>query len=131
MSDIRQNCGGCGSGIGEPHDDGCDVARCLAHGTQQVLCQPGARLVVTGFYSWGSPIVDYEEDGHDCGKDVWSGRWPGVEDAERLGWYAYFVPNGDPSWVPCDPDHPGARPDLNRLQIDGRWNAEALRWEGR
>jgi len=128
---LRRRCRDCGALRGKPHEDGCDGARCLAYGTQRAQCGDGARLVVVGFYPSGSPIVWHEFDGHDCGKDVWSGRWPGVADAERLGWYAYFVPNGDPSWVPCGPDHPGARPDLNRLQVEGRWNPRLLRWEAR
>jgi len=128
---LRNHCPDCSATIRKPHDDGCDVARCLRYGTQRALCGDGARLVVKGIYPWGSPIVEHEWDGHECGRDVWSGRWPGVADAERLGWYAYFVPNGDPSWVPCGPHHPGAFPDLNRLQIEGRWNAGALRWEAR
>lgn len=128
---LRRRCGDCGALARKPHEGGCDVARCLFYGTQRALCGDGSRLTVAGFYPWGAPIVEHRWDGHNCGEDVWSGRWPGVADAERLGWYAYFVPNGDPSWVPCGPDHPGARPDLNRLQIEGRWNAAALRWEAR
>lgn len=108
MADALPGCPDCAAQPGQPHDDGCDVARCLASGVQRLGC--GC---------------------HDCGHDVWSGRWPGDADAERLGWYAYFVPNGNPSWVPCAADHPGARPDLNRLQIEGRWNPELLRWEAR
>lgn len=67
----------------------------------------------------------------DCGDDVWTGEWPGEDEAAALGWYAYFGPEADPpeaGWIRCTADHPGARPDLNRLTIDGRWDREAHKW---
>lgn len=127
MTDLKA-CSDCAVQPDEEHTGGCDVARCMAYGTQRVQCQPGARMVVRGFYPWGSPIVDWEPDGHDCGRDVWSGRWPGEAECEEFGWFAYFVPNGNPSWRPCPAGTPGAVPDLNRLQLEARWDALAGRW---
>jgi hypothetical protein len=52
-----------------------------------------------------------------CGdprREVWTGKWPGEDDCERLG---FFV-NGDPDF-----------PDLNRLFIDCVWDADTQRWE--
>lgn len=125
---ITAPCTDCAVEVSEQHDDGCDVARCLAYGTQRALCQPGARMVVRGYHPWGSPIVDWVSDGHDCGRDVWSGRWPGVAECEEFGWWAVFVPNGDPSWKPVPAGTPDAVPDLNRLVLEARWDASAGRW---
>jgi hypothetical protein len=127
MADLRA-CSDCAAQPGEPHGDGCDVARCMAYGSQRALCQPGARMVVRGYYPWGSPIVGWEWDGHDCGKDVWSGRWPGEAECEEFGWHAVFVPYGNPSWQPAPAGTPGAVPDLNRLAVEARWDRSAKRW---
>lgn len=107
MADLRdERCPDCSVHPGEEHDDGCDVARCLFSGTQRLSCR-GVHL---------------------HGRDVWSGRWPGEAECEEFGWWAYFVPNGNPSWRPCEPGFPGAVPDLNRLAVEARWDATARRW---
>ncbi len=93
-------CPDCDVAIGQPHED-CDVARCLQTGLSRLGC---------------------EED-HDCGEDVWTGRWPGDAECEEFGWYAV-----GPPWRPCLPDTPGAEPDFNRLTTEGRWDVEAKRW---
>lgn len=123
-----KRCGDCAVQPGEVHEDGCDVARCLAYGTQRIQCGEGQRLVCYGFHPWGSPIVAYEPDGHDCGRDVWTGRWPGEAECEEFGWWAVFVPDGDPSWIPVPAGTEGAVPDLNRLACKARWSAERGRW---
>lgn len=43
---------------------------------------------------------------HDCGRDVWTGRWPGHTDCERLGWMI----------------GPGF-PDLNCLYTQAVWDS--------
>jgi len=53
-------------------------------------------------------------DPNDPRREPWNGRWPGEEDAERLG---FFI-GGDRSL-----------PDINRLFAKCHWNAEAQRWE--
>ena len=65
----QPQCPDCDVMIGEPHVDGCDVARCLVTGLQRLSC----------------------EADHDCGTDTWTGRWPGETDCERLGWM--IMPN--------------------------------------
>lgn len=97
-------CNDCGVGVCAEHTDGCDVARCLVTGFQRLSCG---------------------ED-HDCGGDVWTGKWPGVAECEALGWWAYFVPHT--GFVPCAADHPGAVADLNRLVLEGVWDRDAKRW---
>lgn len=112
VTEIQEACPDCGAVIDEPHDDGCDVARCLATGMQRLSCD------------------GYEE--HDCGQDVWTGMWPGEAECAEFGWWAYFA--GAPAgwqgygWVRCEADHPEAVPDLNRLVIDATWDETAGRW---
>ncbi len=91
-------CPDCQVGVGARHEVGCDVARCLACGGQRLGCACSGR-----------------------GRDVWTGEWPGKMECRDFGWYAYFAPNGSPSWRPCDADHPGATEDLNRLAVEGVW----------
>ena len=128
MSDELASCHDCGASPGEPHGDDCDTAICVRTGQQRILC--GVRPVFRG-----AELIDMEgyspHPDEDCGRDIWTGHWPGEMDAIRLGWYARFVPNGNPSWVRCGKDDEGARPDLNRLAIDGQWNRDLLRWEER
>jgi hypothetical protein len=128
MTEVPRPCHDCRAQPGQPHEDGCDTAVCLRTGMQRLQC--GLRPVMAL-----GEFVDLEvcdpHPGEDCGKDIWTGQWPGEADAIRMGWWSYFVPYGNPSWVQCGPDHPDATPDLNRLAIDGKWNRELLRWEAR
>ena len=86
-------CWDCGARIGDPHLDGCDVARCLATGDQRLAC---------------------DDDGHDCGDQMFDGYWPGELDCYRLG-----IIDGD------------GKPDLNRLHRETVWNPEHQRREPR
>ena len=117
-----RSCQDCGAVPGTAHLDGCDTARCLSTGHQRLSCPE---------FGWTDPPVGVPGPAHDCGQDIWTGQWPGEADAIRLGWYCYFVAYGNPEWVQCSPDHPEARPDLNRLAIDGKWNPELRQWEAR
>lgn len=128
VTDDLRDCNDCGAEPGEEHDEGCDVAICLAYGTQRVQCEPGARMVVRGILPNGGVDVDWEEDGHDCGRDVWSGRWPGEAECEEFGWWAVFVPCGNPSWKPVPAGTPGAVLDLNRLVVEAKWSPGQRRW---
>lgn len=94
LIDYQDRCPDCDVAVGEAHiydkvDGGCDVARCLVTGYQRLMCE-----------------LD-----HDCSRDVWTGRWPGQLDCERLGWMI----------------GPGF-PDLNRLYTEGEWDAERCAW---
>jgi hypothetical protein len=99
-------CGDCGAKPGQPHTDGCDVARCLQTGLQRLSCG---------------------ED-HDCGHEVWTGRWPGEAECQEFGWWSVF--DCARGWMRCDRDTPGAGPDLNRLIGSGEavWDREQQRW---
>jgi hypothetical protein len=71
-----------------------------------------------------------EIDRDGCGHDVWTGQWPGTEDAARLGWWARWAdPEKLLGWVECDADHPDAQPDIARLRPPyARWDRETARW---
>jgi hypothetical protein len=56
------------------------------------------------------------------GRLPWTGEWPGVAECRELGLYSYFVPNGNPPWVPCRKDHPEAGEDLNELHRYMYWD---------
>ena len=101
-------CRDCGAAVGYAHDEGCDVARCLATGGQRQSC-PG----------YGTGL-------HDCGRQVWDGLWPGERECVDFGWYSRFVP--DEGWLQCGPDYPDASPDLDRLARDARWDRAQQRW---
>lgn len=105
-----RRCGDCAVLPGEPHHDGCDVARCLRTGGQRLACG---------------------ED-HDCGNQVWTGAWPGDAECSIYGWHSYFEPGR--GWVRCDPGHPEAGPDLNRLGAfsgETEWDPVACRYRRR
>lgn len=108
MQKSPPRCHGCGAAVGERHDAICDVARCCATGRQWSVCDHTRP-------SSGS---------HE--RDFWSGRWPGEEDCERLGFFARFVPGR--GWEPCGQAEPGAQPDLNRLHMEAEWNPISQRW---
>lgn len=144
-------CRDCGAAIGEPHDGGCDVARCLYTGYQRIQC---------GGYD--EPMIlhqcvpgiepDYDADGyivhtcgialHDCGAEVWDGVWPGTQEAVEYGWFSYFAPTTEQKealaafglepvksgWVRCGPEYSEAMPDLNRVVMECDWDREQRRW---
>lgn len=84
----RQPCPDCGVQVGACHAAHCDVARCSHCRGQHLLC------------------------GCEALADAWAGEWPGVYEARVLGLYARRTEQG---WIPCLPDAPGGREDLNRL----------------
>lgn len=53
-------CPDCEAEPGQPHEGGCDVARCLPTDAQRLSCDFFGR--------------DPDETGHDCGQDIWTGR---------------------------------------------------------
>jgi hypothetical protein len=99
-------CSDCGARVGEKHDGGCDVARCLQTGGQRLSCG----------------------ETHDCGSDVWTGDWPGDAECREFGWWVQDRCAEGMGWVPCAPDAPGATEDLNRLAYDARWDSGQRRW---
>jgi hypothetical protein len=108
-------CGDCGVKPGEPHEDGCDVARCLRTGRQRLSCDAGAAV-------FGWPEARPHDD---CGRQAWSGEWPGVAECEEYDWLApesvatqlWMLENGIPVW----------HHDLNRLATATEWDPAACR----
>ena len=120
------DCPDCGAGIGQPHDDGCDVARCLVTGMQRLQCdgwhkEAALREAVPGIFE--DPV---------CGQDAWTGQWPGAAECDEYGWYTWFRPPPPGGrygeWVPCGPDHPDAVWNLTRLVTECAWDRQQRRW---
>lgn len=105
---VVPRCLGCGAVVSEQHDRVCDVARCRATGLQFHACDHQSQS-----------LVPHEPD-------RWTGRWPGEEDCERVGWFARSEPGT--GWVPCGRDAPDAQPDIARLQTDAVWEPITGRW---
>jgi hypothetical protein len=124
-------CLDCGATVGAPHTDGCDVARCLYDGGQRLMHEMvgGSPIVVMGF--GGIPIIDADPNSHDCGRDVWTGLWPGEAECKEFGWWVQDRCDEGLGFAPCAPDAPGATEDLNRLYRDARWDRAAGRWRRR
>jgi len=101
----KTTCPDCGAAVGALHSPGCDVERCPRCGGQAISC--------------------------GCAFDssrrmAWTGMWPGEEEARKFGWFAKSVPGT--GWVRCAADDPKARPDINRLSTDARWDADSRQW---
>jgi hypothetical protein len=81
------HCPDCGVVAGEEHEEGCDIARCMNPETnkyQQALgCDCGR-----------------------CGRDVWTGLWPGVQECYDRG-LVVMDPHGNKSF------------DMNALSLLG------------
>lgn len=118
-------CPDCAAGIGEAHDDGCDVAVCLTTGEQRIQCDGyEGRLVEAddGHLTYINQGVE-----HDCGQQTWTGYWPGKLECVEFGWWCQDRTSEGLGFVHCAPDAPGARPDLNRLGLDTVWDPKACR----
>lgn len=121
MIELR-DCHDCGAKPGEPHQDGCDMARCLITGQQLIQCGGEEHEYKGRWYG--------EHDG-DCGHDIWTGESNGCAECREYDFWCYWQePSGSPygKWIPCAADHPKAREDLNRLHTDCVWDPEKTRW---
>ena len=83
-------CCNCGVAPGQQHEQGCTVARCIYCGWQDISCDCG---------DLDRPMT------------TWTGIWPGDLECVEYGLFSKW----GPPWIPCDPDEPGAGPDLNEL----------------
>ncbi|MER5608318.1 hypothetical protein AB0F93_03680 [Micromonospora tulbaghiae] len=106
----------CRAPVGQPHTEECETAVCLPTGEQRILHR-GDRL---------ADLLD-----HDCGQDTWTGQHYGIAECQEYGWYVRRATSSDPdgaAWVPCEPNHPNAVPDLDRLARHGVWHPADRRW---
>ena len=130
---VVRDCRDCGVSVGQPHDIGCDVARCLWSGGQRIGCDHGllaeccTELGKAGRVDLADELAYHyslDDPEHDCGLDIWTGEYPGVSDAREMDIWVRW----GPPWIECASDHPDASPDLNRLHIVGRWDREKAKW---
>jgi hypothetical protein len=98
------DCPDCGVNVGERHVSGCDVALCRIHGEQWSFC--------------------FRDGSH--GATIWSGSYPGSEEAEERSWFARRSEDG--SWVRCASGDVGAIPDINRVRSELSWDGETERF---
>ena len=112
-------CPDCAAAVGQPHKDGCDVARCLQTGEQRLQCG-------------SDDFPDDEHPGLDCGEDTWTGEWPGTAECREYGWWIRWdaPPPGERygSWTPVPEGTPGAQGDLSRLRVECDWEPASRRW---
>jgi hypothetical protein len=106
--DLR--CPDCQVERNQPHEIGCDVARCPVCGMQQLQCREHEFAEVFS---------------------IWTGIWPGTEECRQEDWWVYW--DDRHGWIPCPADHPAALPDLNRLAIAAArrafvWSREHQQW---
>lgn len=137
---MTDKCPDCGVAPGQTHVPGCDVEQCPRCGGQAIGCDCIYKVC-------GMDPADLEEEHPDIYTNgptgemeaawdrewesrriPWSGEWPGMDECREFGWYCRENPDGNPFWVRCEKDEPGAREDLNRLYLEGRWDVDAQRF---
>lgn len=100
----REKCPDCDVGVGELHDDGCDIELCPDCGFQRLSCDC---LNIT------MPRIP------------WDGEWPNTATCVKLGFWCK-VKHGEGGksmgWVSCEALDPDARPDYSRLYADCVWD---------
>lgn len=130
-------CPDCGVEPGQQHEEGCDVARCVLCGAQDLGC---------GYHDDEDDLVRCSNTHEPLPAETmekWTGVWPGIVECREFGWYSRWtefsgydnsdgIPDTGPS-VPCAADHPHAHEDLNRLNLAGltgelRWDRDRQRW---
>lgn len=138
---MPNSCPACEVSVGEVHESACDVETCALCGWQLMTCNCVYELSGMdperleqdhpAIYENGatSPMWErYDAEVQKVGGPVsWSGEWTGVPECVEFGWYARRNPDG-PGWVRCEKDTPGARPDVNRLSHDARWDVALRRY---
>ncbi len=103
----------CRAHIGQRHSRECTTATCLHNGQQRAL------------------HLD-EQHEHDCGRQVWTGLPAGTVEAAAHGlWVRPAGADDAPAtgWIPCEPQTPGAVPDLDRVMRSGQWNRARQRFD--
>lgn len=137
------DCRDCGVSVGEHHQPGCDMERCMLCGGQAISCPcayevnglDASRLEEDhpGIYKEGPTEAMYaaldaavEVIG---GRDIWTGEYPGRSDAEELGFYSRERIGPGTFWERCSKGDDRARADLNRLhEGEATWSQTLRRW---
>lgn len=136
-------CRDCGARVGQPHDHGCCVERCQFTGLQWIACDRAEFSCDceddNGYDADGHTIHTCGQVPHDCGSEVWTGVWPGYAEAIEYGRFVHIAPIAERTigsftiparrgWVSCEPDDPGATPDLTWVVQLCDWDRERRRW---
>lgn len=130
----KTSCHDCAAKPGVLHSPGCDVERCPRCGGQIISCE-----------CFTDDTWPKDEE-----RLIWTGIWPGCEEAIELGLWSKWIPNerfeadekclgleaalsrlggeAPGRWAICDKDDPKASPDLNRLPMVAVWDAKAKRF---
>lgn len=123
---------------GERHQSGCDVERCALCGGQLISCDcvyelnGYVDLEVEAPEVWKSGPSDshwavYDQAVAELGGPLlWEGEYPGSAQAREFGLFCRMIEGQ--GWTKCEPTHPEARTDLNRLVSSYRWDRQARRW---
>lgn len=95
----------------------CDVEICAVCGYQRLTC----KCVKDDAY--------FAEEQRLGGPILWTGLWPCWKEAIELGfWCRWTITQAGHSWISCEPEEHGAKPDLGRLAREGRWDQEQRKW---
>lgn len=138
MTALR-NCGDCGIYPGGLHSPGCDMERCPLCGGQIISCNciyelagmPMDRLAIDQPHIYNSGPTPLMEATFEAaiaangGPLPWNGEYGGSAECREFGFYSYW---GQGTWVRCEATHPNARPDLNRLHTDAKWDRPSRKW---
>lgn len=89
-----------------------DLARCLWTGLQRLICSRRGTIEEVRQLTGGTGFVP-----HNCGRDVWTGRWPGEAECEEFG-FALTVGLPSGRFVPV----------LNRLFAEYDGDRTQARW---
>lgn len=116
-SRLQKKCHDCGAKLGEPHSSGCDTARCLVCGGQRLCCscEGGDGDIWTGLMYPDLHRICFEQNLW-CKDQVWeNGKWRDVDEGEIPD---LMRENKQIRWhVPCSPDDPHKRADINRAAV--------------
>ncbi len=104
-------CPDCGTLPWELHKAGCEFEQCHLCGGQYIYCN----------------CTPNDNEYKDFPFVPWSGELPGNKECRKYGIYMKFIRGR--GWIKCNRHEPGAKPDLNRLFTQGKWNRKTQQFE--
>lgn len=121
-------CRDCGVKPGEPHEDGCCVARCTECGEQEFMnfCELAPTV-------WDEKEEDWAYEDPNWGKgQIWTGTHPGLAEAEQYGFYVKWTmgkwPEAPGRWMlwdkPPEEGEENVQADVEAFLNLGYWDKE-------